>query len=177
MAAALPTRIIITARCQRIEGFTLVELMITIAVLAVILAIATPSFKTVINSNRLTAQTNGLVAALQMARSEALKRNSTVAVCRSANGTSCAGAIGAWEQWIIVDSDDEMIRHGQVRTPVQLSADEHTVSFRGNGMAQDAAEIVVCLPANRPAENVKRISISAAGRVAIASENGEGECA
>lgn len=177
MAAVPPIRITVSAYHQRIAGFTLVELMITIAVLAVILAIATPSFTTVINNNRLTAQTNDLVAALQMARSEALKRNSSVAVCRSVTGTSCAGAVGVWEQWIIADSDGEMMRHGQARSPVQLSADEPTVSFRGNGMAQDAAEIVVCLPTNRPAENVRRIAVSAAGRVAVVSENGEGECA
>lgn len=161
---------------RRAGGFTLIEMMVTIAVLAVLVAIATPSFTTVINNNRLTSQANELVAALHTARSEALKINAPVSVCRSADGETCAGANGAWEQWVVVDPDDDMLRHAQSRAPVEVSADAHTVSFRGNGMAQSVANITVCLPTTRPAENLRRISIGAAGRVTVSSENGGGEC-
>jgi type IV fimbrial biogenesis protein FimT len=55
-------------------GFTLIELLITIVVLAVLLTLAAPSFRDVIQNNRVTAQANELVSALNLARSEAVKR-------------------------------------------------------------------------------------------------------
>lgn len=56
-------------------GFTLVELMITIAVAAILLATATPSFTSLIQNHRLVAQHNDFVANLNLARSEAVKRS------------------------------------------------------------------------------------------------------
>ncbi|MEB1220701.1 Tfp pilus assembly protein FimT/FimU [Xanthomonas campestris pv. campestris] len=71
-------------------GFTLIELMVTVAVLAIVLAVAVPAFGTLIRSSRLTSNANEVVAALQLARSEAVRQNSLVAVCRSDNGSTCA---------------------------------------------------------------------------------------
>jgi len=60
------------------RGFTLVELLITIAVLAVILVLATPSFTGIINNNRITKATNELAASFAYARSEAVRRNGRI---------------------------------------------------------------------------------------------------
>jgi type IV fimbrial biogenesis protein FimT len=74
------------------SGFTLVELMVTIAVLAILLAIGIPAFASLIASNRLTSATNELIASLQTARTEALRRNVRVTVCPAAPGaTACSG--------------------------------------------------------------------------------------
>lgn len=78
---------------RRGAGFTLVELMVTIAVLAILLAIGIPAFAPLIASNRLTSATNELVAALQTARTEAIRRNVRVTVCPAApTATACSGA-------------------------------------------------------------------------------------
>lgn len=89
----------------RVPGFTLVELMIVIAVLAILLALAAPSFERSIATNRMSGQANQLLLAMQLARTEALKRRQPVAVCSSANETSCGGT---WAQgWIVVTDDNQ----------------------------------------------------------------------
>jgi type IV fimbrial biogenesis protein FimT len=82
-------------------GFTLVELLITIVVLSILLAAGVPAFKDFIKSNRVTAQTNDLVSAIQLARSEALKRGANVVVCASDNQTSCTGKDTWADGWIV----------------------------------------------------------------------------
>ena len=66
------------------QGFTLIELMITIAISAILLSVAAPAYQSFIGSTALTTATNDLVAALNMARSEALKRDGQVSL-RAAN--------------------------------------------------------------------------------------------
>lgn len=84
-------------------GFTVVELMISIVVAAVLLALASPSFVEFTKNRRITAQANEFVSTLSLARSEALKRVSRVTVCASSNGTSCTGG---WNQGYLVFNDD-----------------------------------------------------------------------
>ena len=71
-------------------GVTLVELMVTIAVAAILLAVAVPGFRNLIVSNRLTATTNAFVAALNLARIEAVKRNARVTLCKTADPNTTA---------------------------------------------------------------------------------------
>jgi type IV fimbrial biogenesis protein FimT len=66
------------------RGFTLLELMVTIAVLAILTTIAVPSFTDLVQSNRITTQANELVAALTFARTEAVKRGRNVNVAVAA---------------------------------------------------------------------------------------------
>jgi type IV fimbrial biogenesis protein FimT len=86
------------------RGFTLIELMVTLAVMGVVLAIGLPSFQNFIVSSRLTTGANDLVVALNLARHEALRRGQRVSVCPSSDGAACA-ASGGWEQGYIVFSD------------------------------------------------------------------------
>lgn len=86
------------------SGFTLIELMITVAVLALVVTVAIPSFEGQIRNNRSVAQAENLVIALNMARSEAVKRARRVSVCPSTNGNSCNTT--NWRDGWIVFLDD-----------------------------------------------------------------------
>jgi type IV fimbrial biogenesis protein FimT len=104
------------------RGFTLVELLVTMAVGAILLAIAIPGYGFLVNTSKLAAVTNELVFALQLARSEAVKRGQRVTVCKSANALNpvpACSSTGQWQQgWLVfvdfgdrgvVDSDDTVI--------------------------------------------------------------------
>jgi len=88
------------------RGFTLVELMITLAVAAIVVTIGVPSFREVIRNNRIVTQTNELVATLNLARIEAIKRGVQVTICKasytsSTPPTACSTSASWNDGWII----------------------------------------------------------------------------
>ena len=89
------------------SGFTLLEMMITITVLAILVGIGVPSFTNIIRTNRMASQTNELLGSFAVARSEAVKRGTLVTVCpANAAQTACA-ASDAWSNGWIVFSDTQ----------------------------------------------------------------------
>lgn len=88
---------------KRTQGFTLIELMVTLAVLAIVLGIAVPSFQTQIINNRSLTMGDEFAQALNFARSEAVKNKKRVSICASSNGTSCTGN---WSEGFIVFQDN-----------------------------------------------------------------------
>jgi type IV fimbrial biogenesis protein FimT len=118
-------------------GFTLVELMITLAIAVILLTIGVPSFNTMIKSNRLTTATNDLHAVLNLARSEAVTRGHRVTVCKSADQATCASGSG-WEQgWIVFTDQNNNAAYDPGATPPEILLRVHTalgsqISATGN---------------------------------------------
>ncbi len=102
-----------------IRGFTLVELMIGLLVLAILATVAIPSIQPLIRTNRLTTETNSLVTDFSFARSEAITRAVPVTLCTSSSGTACDGAQD-WSHgrlvWADLDRDSTLdIADGEIR--------------------------------------------------------------
>ncbi len=177
------------------RGFTLVELAITVTVLAVLMGLAAPLFNEVINSNRLTGNANELVAAVQIARSEAIRGNVRTSLCQSTDGANCSNA-SPWRGWIVfadangdnVADAAEIVRAGIIEAPVQVlsslsvTSANTRVTFRADGLAYAGNNLLegnlrVCLPVTRPALNVRDVNIAIGGRVAVrAPINAAGAC-
>jgi type IV fimbrial biogenesis protein FimT len=91
---------------RRSTGFTLLELMTAVTILGILLAIGVPSFTETMNANRLTSNTNAMVTALTVARSEASKRGIAVTVCASnLLQTACSGSASWNDGWIVFTDD------------------------------------------------------------------------
>lgn len=155
-------------------GFTLVELVVTVAVGAILVAIAIPSFTTYIQNGRLTAQANSLVMSLDYARSEAIKRDVAVSACAAdVNSTTCNGSATWTTGWIVPDPSSATPLQavpaltGNVTLTAQLAG---AVTFNPNGTAGAAASFKLC--DRRGGAYAQDVEVSASGRVEAASKQG-----
>jgi type IV fimbrial biogenesis protein FimT len=110
----------------RTAGFTIVELMVTLVVLAIALAFAVPNLQAFVMNNRMTSNLNLFAANLALARSEAIKQNVPVVLCPSGGGGTCAEA--DWQDgWLVyADRDRDLEFDGPAPdcTDSSLDADE-----------------------------------------------------
>jgi type IV fimbrial biogenesis protein FimT len=87
-------------RVFRWRGFTLIELLVTLTVAGILLGLAMPSFSSYVENSRLSTETGTLAYALNLARSEAVKTDTTIEVCASSDGATCTGT---WDSgWIVL---------------------------------------------------------------------------
>lgn len=83
------------------QAFTLIELMATLAIGSILAALAIPSYASSLLNNRLTSHANTFLTSLNLARNEAVKRDGSVSLCQSANGTTCSNNGDFSQGWIV----------------------------------------------------------------------------
>ncbi|MGY0611125.1 GspH/FimT family pseudopilin [Luteimonas sp. A501] len=166
-------------RRNRLSGFSLIELMITIAVLAVLLAIGLPSFQGSMRSNRVATGTNELIASMSLARSEAIRSPGGAALCPSSNGTTCLPDASPWTNgWMVwVDQDgnglpgginDRVLRYveGIADLDIKASSKQAILRFDQRGRAVTPVDFTVAsikCPAGHSL--VRELTLTATGQV------------
>lgn len=137
------------------NGFTLVELLVTISIMGIMLAIAAPSYRSFVLNSRITTQANEFLTMVNFTRSEAVKRNTRVTMCKSNNGTTClvdalTVTSASWQPgWIvfvdggtagIIDGTDTILKvQGALATGTILLGNANIinyVSYVSNGRTQ-----------------------------------------
>ena len=157
------------------QGFTLIELMITIAIAAILLTIVVPGFQGLINANRITTQTNELITDLMVAKSASVQRGVKVAICISNTAGDNCNAAGAWGNgWIVftdpngngtVDAGETIARvHGALPTGMTLVtagfATPAILTYSPSGSVNSNGAFTLC----KPSYFGRTIAVSTTGR-------------
>jgi len=170
-------------RMKKQNGFTLIELMVAIAVFAVTVTFAVPNLRDFIANNRIISKTNDFVSSLHVARSESVKRKVTVTVCGSSDGATCNTA--SWENgWIVftdIDADasvdagvDELlVVNGSLGNNISLRNAGFTqttrVQYGSRGTIDSAGSFKIC--DSRGVNFAKAVNINITGRTRMATDD------
>lgn len=162
------------------RGFTIVELMVTVAVMAILAAIGVPSMQGLVRNFRLNGAAGEMSAALQLARSEATRRNARVMVCPSSDGLVCGSGTN-WTRWIVLgaannSSAAEVLRDESVPSTVRVSGPTGGIQFNPSGMVSTQRVVTVCIPTTNPGNNQRQFTVMVSGTARVASVNGGGAC-
>ncbi len=171
-------------------GFTLIELVIVIALAAILVSIASPSLVRIIQINRVATEATLFVGDLKAARAEAIRQGSNVTLCPSTNGSSCTGGL-AWQAgWLVfsdpngnrsLDSGEMLIRHqpawAGTDTLIGSAAGLTTLSFSRDGFLIGLPAAGRLVLATTPADThlTRCVLLNVTGRQQVVRVNG-GTC-
>jgi type IV fimbrial biogenesis protein FimT len=169
----------------RTAGTTLVELLTTLTVVAILATVAVPSFHAFYLDNQRAAVVNGFLHSLFLARSEAIKRAQIVSVCPSADSWNCDPRIGDWARgWIVFanrdrddppqrDAGEDLIARSDGWPGGSIASNRRAYSFRPNTQGVVNGTIIFC--DTRGSSHARAIIISHTGRPRVAQRDAEGK--
>ena len=170
------------------EGFTLVELVVTMAIVAIVITIGVPSYRDTIANQVSVTSANELVTTMNLARSHALKSGKHVTVCRSIDGSTCNVSTGDWSDgWIVFTNkrlsgantrsvDEDILRVFEpLKSDVSLIGSNglaNFISFRPTGDTDIAGGWLLC--DKRGADHAKSVVLFRSGRAQISKTQWDG---
>lgn len=136
------------------RGFTLLELLITLAIVAIVTAVAAPSFSDIIERQRVRSAADNLRSSIELARSEAVKRNSPVTVNRIEDN---------WNKGWKVQDGTTVLQTFPAQPSLTISNTASSIQFNGNGRSSAAADFSLS-PDSGNTANAYCVDISLSGR-------------
>jgi type IV fimbrial biogenesis protein FimT len=167
------------------SGFTLIELITSLSIASILLAIGIPSFQILTQSNRMTGAINTITSHLNLARSEAVKRGIDVVLCPSDDGLDCKSTM-IWDKEIIMftdinknrhlDPEEELIRHinlnpESIRITTTIGRKKAVYDFRGFSMGYNVS-FTFCDTFDKT--DPKAVIVSNSGRARISDTKADG---
>lgn len=176
---------------NRPNGFTLIEMLVVVAIAAILASLAVPSFRTMLVKRSTQSAADTLVSDMRYARTQALQRSTRVVMCSLAiNSTSaCSGTTASWANgWLIfVDKNNDDIVNGsdeilRVQQPVAniasiqsapVNSDHPQFRFEANGWTKSSSQTFVITPTGTvPAGSTQLVCISNQGRPSVRPQGG-----
>lgn len=159
------------------RGFSLLELMVAVAILSIVAALGTPVLQDIVRKNQLRALADTTIGMLNLARSEAVSRNTAVSLCHTSNNTACTGNwntswSGAWlifadpDEDGVVDTGETIVRvfEGLPGSyTVQSDITSAGITYRPDGSIKTSGELRICA-ADQNTSEAWEIEISTVGR-------------
>ncbi len=144
-------------------GFTLIELLMTLIIVSIVVTLGAPSLADIIRSNRLTTEANNLVTALNVARSESIRRNANITLCASSDQATCTN--DGWENgWIIMDDSNQILRvFDSMEGMSSVTATVQSLQYTATGFINGGATVTFDLCA-KPGTPGRQINITPTGR-------------
>lgn len=162
--------------CAMLRGFTLIELIITLAIVSIIAALTAPAIGNFIDSGRMSSATNAVVTELVFTKSEAVKRSTPVTYCASSDLAKCTGTWDAgWIVFVDTDGDgvfenadgDEVLRRSESPlNSLAVKSARSAITFQPRGTTFATNTMTLCSK-NADVEN-RAIVLSQVGRHRVA---------
>ena len=152
------------------RGFTLIELLVTISIVAILAALAVPSFNAIALSSKLNAISSSFMASAQLARSEAIKRNAPVTL---------SAASGGWQNgWVVQAGTTVLFSQAKLPNGFLLSESGGITSivFQPTGVGATFAKLTLCRGTPTVGDQQRTISIDATGRPDVTKITGATTC-
>ncbi|MGH8222090.1 MAG: GspH/FimT family protein [Woeseiaceae bacterium] len=166
------------------NGYSLYELLMTLALAALILTLGLPPFGSILAGSRLRAETNALFENIYLARKESVVRRRAVTLCPSRDGRSCEPETdwsGGWIRFVNTDRDDPPVRdpgeavlhHHRVDPAVRITANRRGFTLRSTDLRATNGTLIVCDRADRAAPRALVVSYTGRPRVAYTDTRGQ----
>ncbi|MET0534617.1 MAG: GspH/FimT family pseudopilin [Steroidobacter sp.] len=167
------------------QGFSMLELLITVSVVAILSGLVVPGFSSMWLDSQRTTAVNGFVQRVPLARSTAAHRGRTVTICRSDDGQSCSHRTDGWQAgWMVfVNSDDDQPPERDPNETIlavfntwpggTISSNRTAYSFRPYIHRIVNGSVVFC--DRRGASQARAVIINSAGRPRVSSRDGSNQ--
>jgi len=164
------------------SGFTLLELLVTVSILAIVLSLSAPGMRSLVTGQELRSKANLLTSTLAYARNEAVSRVATISVCGSNGAGACSGSTDLSNGWLVfldenangtLDGSEELLKQGGEEggnITLTLASATTFVQYSDQGESSELRNIFLCKEnaGNNP-KNSRTVVVSVVGSTRVVS--------